>query len=440
MNATNDLLYSHIKLEINGETAKDLGRMATLNRCCQEFPYLVNRIGSAELRWCYKEDVETYNEFLGHLAKSTSLTKLTCELCHDLSWTAISALYNYSDGSFTHLKDLQIELNIAGSKEVYVSTEQFLKLCELPKLEVFTVCAPITGFGNGTRSETILAKLGHLHFWASHPVPISALESILPRVPNLTCLQLSAPGEGTQVNRMFANGCFMPGFNRDEPLRPSFYGDLLAPVAASLKHLVMDADNVEIPSHDGSHIDLSRFTNISRLELSSSLLFGSGKLVSSYAWAQRVWEILPPHLEKFRLLFDGDQGLFWSVGDMRQHARSKTFDQLWSRTVNNGYVDWLFGLLDRSRNKASYLVSITINEQPIIDKDQNWKIVQWHMTDDLVAAATAAGVKLAIKLRVPRIFESSALALAEDSLAYGAEGTVSYEEDDAEVSANEAEW
>ncbi|KAI1455085.1 hypothetical protein F4805DRAFT_436826 [Annulohypoxylon moriforme] len=432
----NNLLYSHIKLEINGEMAKDADRMAALNKCCREYPYLVDRINSAELRWCYRKDVETYNELLGHLAKSTSLTRLACEL-NQPTWTVLPALYDYSEGSFAQLNNLEIELNRVKGKEDYVPAEQLAKLAELPKLEIFTVCAPVTGFKTEARSEKILNQLKHFHFWKGCPTSVAALESILPKIPNLTCLQLSVPGDGTQIDRKMANNSSMLGFDLDEPLRPSSYGDLLAPVAASLKHLVIDAENVLITSHDGSHIDLSHFINVSLLELSASLLFGSGGTAASCAWVWEIWKFLPPRVENFDILFDGDQGLFWSLGDMRQHARSNTFDQLWERTLKMDYIDWLLGLLSRNRNNTASFRSITINELPIVDRDQNWKIVEWKLTDDLTTAAAAAGVKLTIRLRVPRRFKSSEFVLFEEAWAYGAEGTVTYEEDNNEESAGE---
>ncbi|KAI0892363.1 hypothetical protein F4806DRAFT_237947 [Annulohypoxylon nitens] len=433
----NDRLYSHVKLETNGESAKDAERMATLNKCCREFPHLVNRIHSANLRWFYKKDIETYNELLGHLARSTSLTKLVCVLT-GLNCASLPALYDYADGSFAQLRELKIELNRMEGKENYVPAEYFVKLCELPKLNEIVVCAPITGFVTDVpiRSEKRLDQLEHLHFWGAHPISIVALELILPRVPNLICLQTSAPGEGIEIDRKLANDTSCGGFDLIVPLRPSLYGDVFGPVASSLKHLAMDIDNVHIPSHDGSRIDLSRFTIMSRLELSAAFLFLSSKVVAGCAWAYDAWQVLPPRLEYLEVLFDDDQGLFWSVGEMRQHAPSQTFKQLWTRTVNKEYVDWLLQLMARSRDNKSSIKEIKLSEQPIMDRDPNWKIVTWRMTDDLVAAAAAAGVKLEIRLRVPRMFKSSKFDHFEDSWSYGSDGTVKYE-NDVEESADD---
>ncbi|KAI1086344.1 hypothetical protein F5B19DRAFT_479647 [Rostrohypoxylon terebratum] len=426
----NGRLYSHVKLEINGDSAKDAERMAILNNCCREFPHLVNRIHSAELRWFYKKDVETYNELLGHLAKSSSLTKLGCELT-GFNCASLPALFDYVDGSFAHLTELEIELNRIERTENYVPAEYFVKLCELPKLDVFVVSAPIAGFGTDavSESEKSLDQLKHFHFWRTHPISIAALESLLPRVPNLICLQTSAPGEGIEVDRKLANDTSLGGFDLIVPLRPSMYGDLLAPVATSLKHLVLDIDNVHIHSHDGSRIDLSRFTSMFRLEISSSFLFASNKVAASCAWAYDIGQILPPRLEDLEFLFDNHQGLFWSVQEMRQHAPLQTFKQLWARTSNKGYIDWLLQLMARNHDNTSCIKAIKISEQIIVDRDPNWKIVTWRMTDDLIAAAASAGVKLQIRLRVPRIFRSSRFVHFEDSWTYGAEGTVKYEND-----------
>ncbi|KAI1400134.1 hypothetical protein F4819DRAFT_385747 [Hypoxylon fuscum] len=421
-----NLLYSNIKLVINGRGAKDTERTKTLNKCCRETPSLVNRIHSSDIRWFSREDLEAYDEFLGHLATSTSLTRLKSELNHD-DWTVLPALYKFTKGSFPHLTHLDVELNRVGGKEGYLPAEQLASLCELPSLERLSVYAPVSGFKTNVRPKDILPNLTHLHFWGSRPVSVEILDSLLPRTPNLTCLQLGVPGEATQIDRKMADNTSMLGYDLDEPLRPAFYGDLLAPVAANLNRLVLDVDNITFPSHEESRINLSRFTNLTQLDLSISLLFGSGP-----PWARDVWKCLPPRVEKLQLLFHDYSGLFWSLVDMRRHARSQTFDQLWSERLDMNHVDWLVELLDRNRDNMPSFRSITIVETPVVDRDQNWKIVQWHMTDDLTALARAAGVELVIMLRVPRNFESPEVVVWEESWAYGEGGTVEYEQDNVD--------
>ncbi|KAI4870998.1 hypothetical protein F4820DRAFT_401063 [Hypoxylon rubiginosum] len=424
-------LYADIELMFNGRDAKDVERMILLNRSCRENPSIVDRILYSKIHCSFDDAAEAYNEFLDHLAKSTSLTTLKSEFYG--KWTALQALYNYRERSFAQVRHLEIGLCNIAAKEWYLPAEQATRLCELPSLEILTTYAPIGGFGTESRPTATLAKLNHLHLFASRPVSAAVLESILPRTPNMKCLQLSVPGTATEVNREVAKYASMMGYDLDEPLCPAFYGELLAPVAASLKNLVIDTVNVKYPSHDGSRIDLSRFTNVTRLELSASLFFDTGKTTASCAWSHEIGKCLPPRIERLHLLLDGDQGVFWSLGDMRTHARSKTFEELWKQRLNTDHVDWLIHLLDRKRKDAASLKFIMIAEDPVADSDQNWRIVQWHMTDHLNTTASEAGVELAMKLRVPRLFESSEFEMYEDSWEWGADGTVSYEEE------NEAE-
>ncbi|XXG96010.1 hypothetical protein Hte_002287 [Hypoxylon texense] len=432
-----NILYADIELVFNATGAKDIERLVLLNRSCRENPSVVNRILRAHLYSSFGDAVDLYNEFLSHLAGSTSLTTLKTEI-HG-KWTALQTLYNYHEGSFAQVRHLEIGLHRVMGREWYLPAEQVTRLCELPSLEILTTHAPLGGFRTEeSRPTATLANLKHLHLFASRPVSAAVLESILPRAPNMECVQLSVPGAATEVDRKMADNASMLGYDLSEPLRPAFYGELLAPAAASLKNLVIDTVNVKYPSHDGSWIDLSPFANLSRLEFSASLFFGTGK-TASCAWSRGIGRYLPPRIESLHVLFDGDQGIFWSLGDMRRHARSRTFPELWQQRLNVVHVEWLIDLLAGKRKDATSLKSITVAEDPVVDRDQNWKVVHWHMTDYLNAVAHEAGVKLTMKLRVPRLFESPEIELCENSWSWGEQGTVGYGEYDEEGEAQELE-
>ncbi|KAI1760653.1 hypothetical protein GGR53DRAFT_74419 [Hypoxylon sp. FL1150] len=424
-----NIIYANIELIFNGKGAKDIERIDLLNRSCRENPSLVDRIQSFRIGSSYDQAVAAYDAFLGYLAVSTSLKTLISNL-HG-TWTALPNLYNYRDGSFPQLRDLEIGLHRVGGKAGYLPAEQVVRLCKLPNLEKLTMYAPIHGFvtNNAVAFETF-TELEHLHFYHSRPVSVAVLEWIIPRTPNLKCLKLSVPGEATEIDRKLADDSSMLGFDLDEPLRPAFSGTLFAIAADKLRKLTIDTVNVQFPSHDGSRLDLSDFTKLSQLEISAPLVFGTGKTAASCAWSSEFRKRLPPRIEKLDLLFDNDQGVFWSLGDMRAHERSKKFGELWQRRLDASYVEWLTDVLDRKREDGSSLKTLTVAEDPVIDRDQNWKIVQWYMTDRLKAAASAAGVELIIKLRVPRKFESSEFEVYEESWSWGKPGTVSYDDDE----------
>ncbi|KAI2602111.1 hypothetical protein GGR54DRAFT_625741 [Hypoxylon sp. NC1633] len=434
------LLYKHVKLEINRREAKDRERTSILISRCLVYPSLVHRIQSVKLRWFYPDVTEDYNELMSHLAKSTSLTRLKSELSH-ARWHILPALYDYAPGSFPNLTQLAVELNDVRGEEGYLPADQLAKLCELPSLEFLTVRAPIGGFATDAKKpDVMLPKLRHIHFWGCRSVSVAALEFILPRTPNLTCLQLSLPGDSRENNRKLARNMSMLGLDLTGPVRPAFYGELLAPAAASLTHLLLDAVNVEFSEHDGSRIDLSQFTKLANLDLSACLLFSRGQTAAGCPWSREMWKLLPPRLDELHIMFDGHQGLFWSVPDMRQHARARTFDELWAERLNGDHVGWLMALLDRCREDVTSYRTITLSEETIFDTDPNWQIVSWHMTNDLKAAARSAGVNLVIRLRVPRKFESPEFEMREEPYAsYQAyeEGTVSYEEEDNNVDGAE---
>ncbi|KAL7622469.1 hypothetical protein AAE478_007975 [Parahypoxylon ruwenzoriense] len=402
-----DLIYAHIdfKLDVvNRYLTTDVRRIGVLNNCLRASPALVNRIRSAEIRCPFIWGAPgAYDELLDHLGKSTSLTRLRSELSF-APWTELRSLYDYPKGSFPRLRHLEIE--IRGPKETnYLPAERLALLCELPSLETLTVRVPVSELTAEYISEATFTRLTHLHF-ISCPVSVEAIELIIPRAPNLACLQLTIPGDASEDNTNNAKGIPVVGYELLEPLRPAFYGTLLAPVSASLKNLVLNADRVTFKDHDGSRIDLSGFTNLSRLDLNSSLIFTPSKIAADCPWSLEISQSLPPRLDSLHLKFSGLTGVFWSLSDMRSYSLSRRFDELWGERLNKGYIRWLVDLLDKKCENKVTLESIIISEEAVADRIIDWKIVQWHMTDHLIAAARAARVELIIRLRVPLEFQS----------------------------------
>ncbi|CAJ2500605.1 Uu.00g034580.m01.CDS01 [Anthostomella pinea] len=424
-------LYGDIVFEVNRKEAKDLERLRLFDRACRANPSLVDRILSVNVR--YFEDADThaeaYDELLRHLAASKSLKRLESQLSSHKSGSPLPALYDHHSGSFPAVTHLQVQLDHV-EKEHFLPAERLSRLCELPALEQLTVMAPI----GGIRDQAKLREMGtqpfphlkHLHFWCARPVSLDALQIMLPRAPNLTCLSLGLPGSSTEVNRKYSDDSSSLGYDLDGPVQPRLYGELLAPVKSSLTSLELDADNVHYPSHDGSRIDLSAFANLTTLKLSCALVFGSDM---APALNEGLWRLLPPRLEHLSVGFDGYQGLYWSLHDMRSHAREHKFAELWRHRLEESSVDWVVSLLKRKGEQNNILKSITIEEREIIDRDPNWKIGVWKGAYRLGEMAAAVGVELVIRLRVPRNFESDEMEGAEEPWHVGKPGTVSYADD-----------
>ncbi|KAI1380255.1 hypothetical protein F4677DRAFT_406269 [Hypoxylon crocopeplum] len=412
-------LYGHITLTDHSYRAKGEEHYKLLNKCCRENPTLVARIRSFFLAEFSSGESEAHNELLGHLAKSTSLTKMTWKLAR-VNSALLPALYDYASGSFPCLKDLTIEARPSEKGDDSLPAEQLVKLCELPSLENLTIRMRTAGFGTQTMSgTTILSHLRQLHFPSCYPVSIAALESILPRAPNLTCLLLdTVPGKATARagtafrGRLSAIVCY----DLDGPFRPSFYGELLAPVATQLKSLRLTARHLEYTNHDESIIDLSGFTNLSCLELGASLLFGSHPSAAACPWAQDIWQCLPPRLDELHFQFDGDQGLFWSLEDLRGHSRAWSFDGVWVERLEAGRIDWLLDLLNMKRVSLASFKTIKIREMAVMNGMMDWKTVAWRI-DYLEVAARAAGVELDIVIRVPSWFDSPEIYAPESPRA-----------------------
>ncbi|KAI0169313.1 hypothetical protein GGR52DRAFT_516026 [Hypoxylon sp. FL1284] len=412
------LLYADINFYVNAN-----GKHSRLLDYCRQKPFLVDRIHSVQIVF---SGGETAN-LLWRLSQSTSLTKLN--ISYAFGWSQLPVFFNYDYPSYAAVRELQIGAITIQDQNGYVPANELAQLCELPSLEKLTIWTPVGGFQGApqpSQSTKTIANLRHLHFCKQRPVSVEALELVLDRCPSLKYLELSIPGAATDVRRMVCNGMSQNGFDLDEPLRPAFYGKLLAPAATSLTSLAIYASNVQFPSHDGSRIDLSGFANLLELGCSTSLLFDPEKTASSSASSRDLWRYLPPRIEHLCLVFDGDQGIFWSLQDMREHARVETFQDLWTQTYCRFHVGWLTELLRRRREDDNQLKMITLDEEVIADNDQNWKIVHWHMTDPLKAAARAAGAELIVRLRVPYKFESPDFHVVMTSWAFGEPGTVVY--------------
>ncbi|KAI1106537.1 hypothetical protein F4804DRAFT_330144 [Jackrogersella minutella] len=424
-----DILYSHIELVVytsssrrsregRGGSDKYLDSMMSLNDCYRSNPYNVDRTRSLTVQFRNSLYTWHYNKLLSHLSKSTSLIKLYSDFFDNGNASKLPALFEYNDGDFPRLKTLDIRFDYLVKKENYFPAEYLVKLCELPSLDTLKLRGPVSGFTKEIMPATVPFNLKRLFFTEYHPISVAALESILPRALSLKYLEFSVPSDATEKCRWMSTSTdqALPGYDLQEPLRPSFYGDLLAPLAAKLEHLSLFATSVRFPSHDESKIDLSSFTNMSYLFLSGHLLFGSSELATSCPWALNLYTLLPPRLNELNIRFDNINGIFWTMNEMRRHTLTSTFDRLWARRRCHQSVGWIFELLKNVSKYSHPLKYIRLNEYPTMDKDQNWKMVNWRMTRQLRDAASAAGVELAIVLIVPRAFKSTECTLHESSL------------------------
>ncbi|KAK8088371.1 hypothetical protein PG997_003332 [Apiospora hydei] len=204
------LLYGTIKLERNGDGARDEQRMVLLNRSCRANPQLVHRIRSADTRWFHQDDATPhYEEFLAHLARSKSLVSLKAQLGYPppLLPTAaggnttgggpLSALFQWQPGSFAALRELHVHMDNV-DHDARVPVAFLVRLCELPSLQDITICAPAAvdhdddnddGDGKqhsscGASSEPLpTLGLTEMSFGYGRPVSMALLREVLPRTP-----------------------------------------------------------------------------------------------------------------------------------------------------------------------------------------------------------------------------------------------------------------
>ncbi|KAK8137935.1 hypothetical protein PG984_001315 [Apiospora sp. TS-2023a] len=457
------LLYDVITIERNGDGARDGQRMVLLNRSCRANPQLVHRIRSAGIRWSHSVDTTPhYDEFLAHLARSSSLVSLDAQLGRPpplvptLTGSAaisspLPALFEWQAGGFAALRELHVHLNDV-DHDARIPVHLLVRLCEMPSLQDITLCVTPAvdddgdASGNSGKQDSSsdaegdrlpMLRFTDMCFGGGQPVSIALLRQVLPRATALKTLIMNLPGAAVVVNRKMADDVSSGGYDLKGPeLSPRSIGKLLAPIAASLEVLDLLADNVSLPAqHDGSQMDLSAFMRLRTLEITACLLFGAGR--GRLVGGTDMWRQLPPALEKLTIAFDGDMGLFWSLAEMREHERAGTFaSELWGRRLHDGGGDglrWLVELLRRLADGklGNQLRSIAVEEREVVDRDRNWALAAWREPGEsgrLRELAQAAAVKLEIQLRVPRAFRSEDIEVTYEAEYHGHRGTVSYEE------------
>ncbi len=416
-----DLLYSHLNLVLLS-SVRETTRWEKFVRSIHDNPPLVNRIHSCHFTVdIYQIECRTIcNQLLSHLARSTSLHSTVFRFTEEWPvmeerWPTeqslsshVSVFCNLMSEGFPHLRELQITVNYGVYGPPLLSADSLMKLCEHSHLETLHIGSTIMGFVNdipltNTLSTKRFPQLKHVDFLQScNYLSTAALEGIITCASNLSSLKLTIPAPSTPAFSQHSE--LHPYFEFAEPLRPGFYGQLLSPLAATLTELWLDGSDMTIPGHDGSRIDLSHFTNLRKLVISSCYLFGVDHTIAANCpESLDVWKSLPPRLYELSVVFQGCQGLFWSVDEMMCPETAIRFDKLWERRQDEYPVGWLLRLLERKVKHENSLQEIKIEEQ-IFNKIDNYRRSRpgrWCKTDRLNSMADAAGTDVSIFLRIP---------------------------------------
>jgi hypothetical protein len=113
------------------------------------------------------------------------------------------------------------------------------------------------------------SSISFLKLGSGFHLPEAVLNEILRYPGNLKTLVTSLPGED-------CTDIFRPGQNLETPLSPIAVTTALNPTKHSLEELSLVDENCIWPSHDGSRTDLSNFTAIKKLQISSLCYFLPG--------------------------------------------------------------------------------------------------------------------------------------------------------------------
>jgi len=410
------LLPRHMRLDTFNPRDRDRERLNLFNRSCAENPSVRKhvRFVAARLGVSIEEsqqELEKYNIFL---LNCRSASRLKIELHPDRANWSLQALFQAQPADWPNLQSLDLRLQDAGS----ISVQYLLKVCSYPRLERIHLHAiigtPEDDSAALMQSEppTFASNLKELCLCCTSSIRYSALSLLLPYLPNLVKITIEAPGRGEHVNRIMSDNSSMLGTDLLEPFRPATIGRLLRPVQTQLRTLTLTLFNVRF-SHDGSRIDLTDFTSLDVLRLSSYYLFGTDT-EPNYARCG-AWKLLPRNIKSLHIKFDGMQGIFYSLSRSRLNYGGQSF-RLWpsNPALGDASLTWIDEVIRSKPDTCPSLRRLTISEDEFIDREQTFKLVKWSKTDELARLCQKYDVDVDFGLRVPEDWESGTELIYDD--------------------------
>ncbi|KAK5955601.1 hypothetical protein OHC33_003242 [Knufia fluminis] len=427
-------------------TAKeDQHRIELLMRTWFDRPELLNRVKTVTIGLHRYSDATVGFEFLSWLSRSTSLFALGLYEATSKDIDNLAFLFHNRKDRFVNLKRLSV-IQADGFK---CSPEVVYSLCMLPSLERITIRASITA-RSVAQGPFLQANPDYRYpvvdgvcrtpkqlVFPSWQFETDVLEYILPSVtvrtlviPHLGAGHIRATRSST-VRKLTDN-------DRNRPYSPARLNDMLAPARENLEFLKIGNSVLWYYYHDNTKIDLSAFTKLRIVHASSSLLFGPTRISKNLAVDNEVWRLLPRSVEDLHVLFDGVQGLFWSVPELdrfrspdmlmadfdrevvaTRHNRAHVTDDIWtagpgSQSKVSDALSWLTLIFDRKQTHFPQLKSVHVVEC----HDTHVMRGAWKSFDLLSIYPTLFApynVQISVSIYVPADWDTASLRSVDDT-------------------------
>lgn len=384
-----------------------------------KYSHLINALEWLELGWEFKRLNPVYQEVLDLASTSASMRRLSIHLLNQKQLAKMTVLLKPVPGRFDSLQHIDIGL----SHNEDLDATYLARLCQLPKLKdiscdftnVTEPCSEAmrkyvedTKGASWSPLQTLTATAEHVH--------TDLLKLVLPRAKKLSELYISLPSPGISNNRCF--------FEHDTPpFSPAGIGVLLQPVAHTLRELSISTmfmwqyNNafIDVIRHDGSVLDLSKFSKLSYLRLSSYLLFGDAISMSKADddIKNGISNILPPNIEQLVINFEGSQGMYVNLDDMYNGGFNFEFVQNWEEQISpeffsSEFLTWLYKICEeKSQGGFPNLKSIILEECWCNEWDK------WELFDiaELHPKLAESGLRIQILVMVPLVFAAQCLAV-----------------------------
>lgn len=327
--------------------SSDCDRLKLLLEAFGQNPMILRHVRSAVFRTFGHADKSLINTFIAYLSDAPGLTDLELTHCSRGDINHFAHLINNDKGRFSRLQYLRYAPEHESGS---LPADGFDGICMLLSSSLRVVkmnCSVVERYFTKPTKER--------HAWSGttklNEIVISgfrcdeaALELVLPRSPRLKVLTLPPPGYGFLEDMGRLDG----GPRRTVPrsghadgtaFSPARIASLVSPVSNTLEDVSMYNDRIVVQIHDGSRLDLSVFSSLKCVEVSSHFYFGNYPSVAEAAadaYNDGFWKLLPYSVEEIHIQFDGLQGIFHSLEHLEQSFSAvevswERYDRLWAK-------------------------------------------------------------------------------------------------------------
>lgn len=401
--------------------------LIAVTKWLKKYPNLIHCLKHTQLSWEDKRKYKFFNDALKLVAKSISIERLSVEIAVNGQFWNLQMLCDPSAEQFRCLKELDIDTKDGSC----LSADSSNRICQLPKLEKLVI--------DHTSIMSRLVPEGRPPMKGDHPKQPFALKSltclsgethidllhcILPHAKSLETLEIALPSPGVRVEskRRGAMTFFNIVSKEVQPFKPKRIENALKPVRSTLKVLSLtnmpmggygDYDFytafVNPSDHGNSLVDLTSFTKLKRLCISSCLWFG-GNISAAAAHMKEprlIWQLIPTQLSALEIKFEGLQGIFVGLKEVYDRMCESSWDDesvpWWIENVAAAIRDgeqtaWLRGLYEQiEQGKFPLLKSITLHEH----WSPGWRFWSEMEIADMLPWPKPEGVRLSVRIIVP---------------------------------------